>query len=61
MEAVSETHEKHEKKEKKEKKEEKEEKEENILEKTKHKFLNVEHKAEEKLKPLADKLHMKPW
>lgn len=38
-----------------------EDKEKNILEKTKEKIMNVEHKAENVLKPVADKLHVKPW
>ena len=50
-----------EEKEEKEVKEEKKESKESILEKTKKKIMKVEHKAEDFLKPVAEKLHMKPW
>ena len=50
-----------EEKEEKEVKEEKKETKEGILEKTKKKIMKVEHKAEDFLKPVAEKLHMKPW
>ena len=33
---------------------------ENIIEKTKHR-VDLERKAEDGLKPVADKLHIRPW
>jgi hypothetical protein len=34
---------------------------ENVLDKTKHKLEDLEHKAEDALAPVAEKLHVKPW
>ena len=34
---------------------------ENLLDKTKHKMEDLEHKAEDVVAPVADKLHVKPW
>ena len=34
---------------------------ENFIEKTKHKMEDLEHKAEDVVKPVAEKLHVEAW